>query len=154
MSAPSATLRVPAWVRRLGSLPSEVAQRALAETRDYLRDAMKRNASKGGSRGLRVRSGRLLRSIRTYLKAKPNGGGELSVGMVFYGWIHDRGAVIRAKNGGYLRFRTPDGSWHSVRQVVLPERRWARDALDDTRQQFGRYFHRALELATRPGVPA
>lgn len=146
----SAILRMPAWVRRLGEIPDAVAKEALAESRDYLRDATRKNASKGGATGLRVRSGRLLRSIRTYLKASPHGG-ELSLGMVFYGWVHDRGATIRAKNGGFLRFRTPDGRWHSVRQVVLPERRWARDALDDTRQQFGRYLHRALERATRPG---
>lgn len=146
----AATLRMPAWVRRLGQVPDQVAREALAESRDYLRDAARKNASKGGANGLRVRSGRLLRSIRTYLKASPHGG-ELSLGMVFYGWVHDRGAVIKGKNGGYLRFRTPDGSWHSVRQVVLPERRWARDALEDTRQQYGRYLFRALERATRPG---
>lgn len=149
MSKPSATLRIPGWVKRLGTLPDEITQEALAESRDYLRDAARHNASKGQANGLRVRSGRLLRSIRTYLKAKPNGG-ELSLGMVFYGWVHDRGMTIRAKNGGYLRFKTPDGSWHSVKQVVLSERRWARDALDATRKQFPRYLHRALERATRP----
>lgn len=146
----SATLRMPAWVRRLGEVPDQVAREALAESRDYLRDAARKNASKGGATGLRVRTGRLLRSIRTYLRAEPHGG-TLSLGMVFYGWVHDRGAVIKGKGGGFLRFRTPDGSWHSVRQVVLPERRWARDALEDTRQQYGRYLFRALERATRPG---
>lgn len=149
MTGSSASLRVPAWVKRLGTLPDQVAQEALAESRDFLREEARRNASKGGARGLRVRTGRLLRSIRTYLKAKP-GGGELSLGMVFYGWVHDRGATITAKNGGYLRFRTPSGSWASVRRVVLPERRWARDALDATRKQYGRYLHRAIERATRP----
>ncbi|MBZ9753179.1 hypothetical protein K7W42_20290 [Deinococcus sp. HMF7604] len=148
MTASRATLKVPGWVRRLGTLPEQVTKEALAESRDYLRDAARRNASKGGPRGLRVRTGRLLRSIRTYLKAKPNGG-ELSLGMVFYGWVHDRGATIKAKGGGLLRFRTPDGRWHAVPQVVLPERRWARDALEDTRKQYGRYLYRALERATR-----
>ncbi|MCP2015620.1 hypothetical protein L1280_002788 [Deinococcus sp. HSC-46F16] len=150
MTRPGATLRIPAWVKRLGSLPEQVTQEALAESRDFLRDKARENASKGGARGLRVRSGRLLRSIRTYLKAKPNGG-ELSLGMVFYGWVHDTGMTIRAKGGGYLHFRTPSGSWAKVRQVVLPERRWARDALDETRKQFPRYLYRALERATRPG---
>lgn len=28
------------------------------------------------------------------------------------------GGTIRAKAGGYLRFRTKDGRWHSVRQVT------------------------------------
>jgi len=150
VSAPSATLRIPAWVKRLGTLPERIAQEALADSRDFLREEARRNASKGGARGLRVRTGRLLRSIRTYLKARPNGG-ELSLGMVFYGWVHDRGMTIRPKTGRYLHFRTPSGGWAKVRQVVLPERRFARDALDATRKQYGRYLHAALERATRPG---
>lgn len=149
MTAPSASLRIPQWVRRLGTLPEQVTQEALAESRDFLRDEARHNASKGGSRGLRVRTGRLLRSIRTYLKAKPNGG-ELSLGMVFYGWVHDRGAVIVPKKAPRLRFAIPGVGWRTAMRVVLPERRWARDALDATRKQYGRYLHRALERATRP----
>ena len=145
----AATLKMPAWVKRLGQLPEQITQEALAESRDFLREEARRNASKGGARGLRVRSGRLLRSIRTYLKAKP-GGGELSLGMVFYGWVHDRGAVIVPKKAPRLRFMIPGVGWRTAMRVVLPERRWARDALEATRKQFPRYLHRALERATRP----
>lgn len=145
-----AELKIPRWVKRLGVLPNTVASEALAESRDYLRDAARHNAQKGGDRGLRVRTGRLLRSIRTYLKAKPNGG-ELSLGMVFYGWVHDRGAVIVPKKAPRLHFFIPSVGWRTAMRVVLPERRWARDALEDTRKQFPRYIHRALEQrATRP----
>ena len=148
MSA-SATLRVPAWVRRLGSLPEQVTREALAESRDFLRDKVRQNAQKGGPRGLRVRSGRLLRSIRTYLKATPQGG-ELSLGMAFYGWVHDRGAVVVPKKAGRLRFFIPGVGWRTAMRVVLPERGWARDALGETRKQYPRYLRRALERATRP----
>lgn len=143
-------MTLPRWVKRLGELPEQVTQEALAESRDFLREQARRNASKGGSRGLRVRSGRLLRSIRTYLKATPNGG-ELSLGMVFYGWVHDRGAVIVPKRAPRLRFFIPGVGWRTAMRVVLPERRWARDALDSTRKEFPRYLHRAIERATRPG---
>ena len=149
MTGPSASMTLPRWVKRLGELPEQVTQEALAESRDFLREEARRNASKGGARGLRVRSGRLLRSIRTYLKVKP-GGGELSLGMVFYGWVHDRGAVIVPKRASRLRFFIPGVGWRTAMRVVLPERRWARDALDATRKQFPRYLHRAIERATRP----
>lgn len=149
MTRPGAELKVPAWVRRLPSLLEEVTGDALAESRDFLRDEARRNASKGGPTGLRVRTGTLLRSIRTYLKAKPSGGGEVSLGMRFYGWVHDRGKVIVPKTAPYLRFRLPNGRWVSSKRVVLPERRFARDALDATRKKYPAFLRQALRRATR-----
>ena len=149
MTRPRAELRLPRWVQRLGTLPQEIVGEALEESRDFLRDKARENASKGGDRGLRVRSGRLIASLRTYLRPTSSGG-ELSLGVVSYGWVNDRGAVIRAKNAPYLRFRGMDGRWYSRKQVVIPERPWARDALEATRKEFPRYAYRALERATRP----
>lgn len=149
MTRPGAELRIPAWVKRLGELPAQITQEAMQEAREYLRVEARRNASKGGAFGLHVRSGRLINSLRTYLRAEGNKQ-TLSLGMVFYGWVQDRGAVIEAKNGGFLHFKTPEGTWRSVKQVILPERRWARDALEATRKEIPRYIYRALERATRP----
>lgn len=144
---PGAELKLPAWVERLDRLPEEATQQALSTARDFLREETQRNARKGGPRGLRVRTGALLRSIRTYLKATDADTWELSLGMKFYGWVHDTGMTIRAKNAPYLRFRTPDGSWHSVKEVFLPERRWARDAMDATVERFPGYLRQALRRA-------
>ncbi len=37
-----------------------------------------------------------------------------------YARIQDSGGTIRAKEGGWLRFMTKDGSWHTVKQVTIP----------------------------------
>ncbi len=148
MTKPSASIKVPSWVKQLDKLPVSTTQRALSESREFLRDEASRNARKGGKSGLRVRSGRLLRSIRTYLK--PNSkGGELSLGMVFYGWVHDRGAVIVPKAAPKLRFFIPGVGWRTAMRVVLPERRWARDALDATKKKYPSFLQQAIRQAVR-----
>ncbi|WP_161883851.1 hypothetical protein [Deinococcus alpinitundrae] len=147
MTRSSASIRIPAWVRKLDAIPAQAAQDALGEARKFLQAEMKKNLTKGGPSGLRVRSGRLIRSVRTYLKKTPQGG-NLSLGMAFYGWVHDRGAVIEAKTPMGLRFRTARG-WVRVMRVVLPERRFARDALDATRKVFPQYLAQALKAAAR-----
>lgn len=149
MTAPGATLRIPAWVKRLGEIPEQVTREAVADARTFLREEVRKNASKGGERGLRVRSGRLLRSIRTYLKATPNGA-ELSLGMAFYGWVHNRGAVIVPKAAPRLHFFIPGVGFRTAQRVVLPQRPFASDALEATQRAFPRYLHAALERATRP----
>lgn len=148
MTRPSATLRVPAWVRRLDTLADTVTQDALEETRSFLRDEARRNATKGGPTGLKRRTGGLLGSIRTYLKKSKNGG-SVSLGMRFYGWVNDRGAIILPKNGPYLRFQLPNGRWVSAKRVVLPERRWARDALDASAKKYPAFLRQALQRAKR-----
>jgi len=48
-----------------------------------------------------------------------------------YAAIHEYGGTIKAKNADYLVFQTPDGSWHSVKEVTIREKRYARDAMDE-----------------------
>lgn len=48
-----------------------------------------------------------------------------------YAAIHEYGGVIKPKEKDYLVFRTPDGEWHSVREVTIREKRYGRDALDE-----------------------
>ena len=45
-----------------------------------------------------------------------------------YAAIHEFGGVIRAKDGGWLRFRTKDGFWHTVKEVTIPARPYMRPA--------------------------
>jgi len=144
----SASIRIPSWVRKLDAIPAEAAQSALGEARKFLLAETKKNLSKGGSNGLRVRSGRLIRSVRTYLKKTPTGA-DLSLGMAFYGWVHDRGAVINAKTPYGLRFLIPGVGWRRAMRVMLPERRVARDALDATRKVFPQYLAQALKAAAK-----
>ncbi|QLG11739.1 HK97 gp10 family phage protein (plasmid) [Deinococcus sp. D7000] len=148
MSPNGASMIVPRWVKRLDKIPEEAAYKALNTSRDYLRDEARRNASKGGPNGLRVRSGRLLRSIRTYLKTTKTGG-ELSLGMAFYGWVHDRGAVIVPKKAGRLRFFIPGVGWRTAMRVVLPERRWARNAVEATQKKYPQFLRQAIRQAVR-----
>lgn len=148
MSGNSAIIKVPAWIKRLDRIPVEATQRALAESREFLRDEVRRNASKGGERGLHVRSGALLRSIRTYLK--PSGqGGTLSLGMRFYGWVNSRGAVITPKKAPRLRFFIPGVGWRTAMRVVIPARPFADDALSATRAKYPSFLRQALRQAAR-----
>lgn len=47
-----------------------------------------------------------------------------------YAAIHEYGGKIKPKKGRYLVFQTPDGSWHSVEEVTIREKRYARDAME------------------------
>lgn len=145
MTRSSATLQLPRWVQRLGDLPDTITREAMHDARDFLREEARRNASKGGADGLSVRSGRLLRSIRTYLR-----GNELSLGSVFYGRVQNQGALIRAKQAPYLVFNIPGVGWRRAKSVRIPARPWASDALAATRAAFPKYLHAALERFTRP----
>jgi len=63
---------------------------------------------------------------------KPDGDTAVLVGTnVEYAPIHEFGGVIKAKAGGWLRFQTKDGSWHSVKAVHMPARPFVRPAVDE-----------------------
>lgn len=48
-----------------------------------------------------------------------------------YAAIHEYGGTIRAKYASFLVFMTPDGEWHSVKEVTISEKRYARDAIEE-----------------------
>jgi len=52
-----------------------------------------------------------------------------STAVIPYARIHEYGGVITPKNGPYLRFKTPDGKWHQVKSVTIPERSYLRSSL-------------------------
>lgn len=47
---------------------------------------------------------------------------------VIYAAIHEFGGTIRAKAGKWLRFKTKDGQWHTVKEVTIPARPYMRPA--------------------------
>jgi phage gpG-like protein len=55
----------------------------------------------------------------------------ISLGTIPYARIHEFGGTIYPKNGPYLTFRTPDGEWHKVKSVTIPERSYLREALSE-----------------------
>lgn len=50
---------------------------------------------------------------------------------VRYAGVHQRGATIRAKNGGRLKFKLPGIGFVSPRQVVIPKREFLGLSADD-----------------------
>lgn len=96
---------------------------------------------------LTARSTRLIRSLSPQGGARPGGVGiseqirsiqefgKRIVGRfgskVPYAAIHEFGGVIKPKTKKYLRFRTFDGQWHSVKKVVMPARPYLNPALKD-----------------------
>lgn len=71
---------------------------------------------------LKRRTGDLATKMRT--QATRRGVHEVIAGGadVPYAAIHEFGGEIRPKRGRYLRFRTPDGAYHTVERVFIPAR--------------------------------
>lgn len=102
---------------------------------------------------LTARSTRLIRSLSPQGGARPGGVGiseqirsiqefgKRIVGRfgskVPYAAIHEFGGVIRPKTKKYLRFRTFDGKWHTVKKVVMPARAFLNPAAKDEEQRIG-----------------
>ncbi|MCB0072832.1 MAG: HK97 gp10 family phage protein [Caldilineaceae bacterium] len=101
-------------------------------------------------RGL-IDSGRLRSSVG-WLKLNDK---TVVVGVfnLVYAAIHEFGGVIRAKGGGYLRFRTKDGQWHTVKEVTIPARPYVRPAfyenVDEALGEFGRLLVEHFERIAR-----
>lgn len=70
-----------------------------------------------------------------------------------YAAIHEFGGVIKAKDGGWLRFRTKDGRWHAVKEVNIPARPYMRPAffenIDKALDVFGKLLIEHFERIAR-----
>ena len=79
---------------------------------------------------LNSRSGTLRRSIT----GNADWSGTSVVGSLgshmIYAAIHEMGGTIRARAGGYLRFKI-GSEWKTVKEVVIPERQYLRPAIVD-----------------------
>jgi hypothetical protein len=65
------------------------------------------------------------RLSRSFLVPVPGSEGDWILGAdsPVYAAIHEYGGTIRAVNAPYLVFQTPDGEWHSVKEVTIREKR-------------------------------
>jgi hypothetical protein len=73
------------------------------------------------------------RLSRSFLVPVPGPGNSFILGAdsPVYAAIHEFGGTIEPRHAEYLVFQTPDGEWHSVKQVHIREKRYARDAIEE-----------------------
>lgn len=73
------------------------------------------------------------RLSRSFLVPEIGAAGQTILGgrSPIYAAIHEYGGKIHPRDADYLTFQTPDGEWHSVKEVTIREKRYARDAIDD-----------------------
>ena len=86
---------------------------------------------------LNRRSGDLATKMRTQVVRQ--GVHEVIAGGadVPYAAIHEHGGEIRPKRGRYLRFRTPDGAFHTVEKVFIPARPYMSTGMNEFLDQKG-----------------
>lgn len=74
--------------------------------------------------------------LRTSISAVKIGPLAVKVGTnVVYGPIHEYGGEIVPRRARWLRFRTPDGEWHTVKKVTMPARPYLHPALKSKREE-------------------
>ena len=95
---------------------------------------------------LNVRTGRLRSSFGTQRARHQSGVGVYGlVGTnVVYARIHEVGGVIKPKAGKYLRFKTADGFWHTVKEVTIPARPYAAPAMREEKDYISRVIIREV----------
>lgn len=104
---------------------------------------------------LNVQTGNLRRSI-IFNPAKESGGritGSLQAGVgnkaLVYARIHELGGIIRPVRANYLRFKTADGAWHAVKQVVMPARPYMRPGVEEMRPRLTELLQERIEAYAR-----
>lgn len=72
------------------------------------------------------------RLSRSFLVPEVGAAGNTILGghSPIYAAIHEYGGTIHPKHADYLHFQTADGEWHTVSEVTISEKRYARDAID------------------------
>lgn len=134
--------KFPKWVQRLPDMPAEVTQAAMTDLRDVVLNEARNNVSKGGSRGLNVRTGNLYRNLRTRMEMTGKGA-SIRITGPFYGRVNARGAVIVPKKAPFLVFQL-GGRWVRSKRVVIPAHPWDEDALRAGQRAFPRYMQKHL----------
>ena len=93
------------------------------------------------------KSGTLKRSIHIEPIEKTKTRVVVSVGTnLEYARIQEFGGVVKAKKGPFLRFKTADGEWHSVRAVIIPAHPYLRPAFDENKRKVVREIGDALKV--------
>ena len=74
----------------------------------------------------------------------------VNLGSIPYARIHEYGGTILPKNGPYLVFKTPDGAWHKVTRVVMPERSYLRSSL----AEMAPFIEKAIRASLKKSIKA
>lgn len=103
-----------------------------------------------GRPGLNVGTGNL-RSRITWETSESDNYIDLTLGTnVVYARIHELGGTIFPKKGLYLRFKTRDGGFVTVKSVTIPKRPYLRPSIEDNVGPFQARLVNALkELANK-----
>lgn len=138
-------MKLYGWIKRyigdLSRLVDDVRAEAMQDYRTFLEDQLRQNATKGGPRGLRVRTGNLLANI--FVMLLPGGVG-VRVMIPRIGWIQNDGAIIKAKGNGYMTFYIPGVGWRRSKRIILPRRLWITDAQQAAMKHFPVSVARAM----------
>lgn len=137
-------------VARLIQARREIVYRAAIEAQNKLKQNLQ-------GRILRVRSGALLQAWSAGPVVSDDG--VRAVARVIpsrklpYLRIHEYGGTIKPRPEnklGYLRFRTPDGKWHMVREVTIPARAYVSVSIAQARPAMKKVAQQVLkEMAGR-----
>ena len=118
---------IKAFYKRINVFDRSLTE-ALSYAMLYAEGESKQSFGKHGN--LKVRTGRLRNSIQS--------GASGNVGWigtnVNYGISHENGAIIRPKNGKYLKFQIA-GQWKTVKQVIIPARPFLFPAVNDNKEK-------------------
>ena len=94
-----------------------------------------------------VVTGALRRSVRVDRGKLPR---FIEIGSdLVYAPVHEFGAKINARGGGFLTFKLRDGSFRRVRSVTIPARPWLQPALDDADRKFPTILLQEIERSAR-----
>lgn len=94
------------------------------------------------------RGGTLRRSYNIR-QAKPKKLSGMIGSKLIYAKIHEYGGIIRVKRAKYLRFKTRDGLWHSVKQVKIPARKYFSKSVEATIPKIHKIFDAMIKKAIR-----
>lgn len=146
---------VQSLINKLASLQSNIGndlEHAATKGAMVIEGAAKQNVSDQPG-GLHVRTGALRSHIGTKVVTNEPNAAEVEVGVhgIPYARIHEFGGVINASayHGGYLTFKTPDGTWHRVSRVVIPARPYMRPAIDANKDKIRNVIAADLNAAIK-----
>jgi phage gpG-like protein len=138
-------------LRELQAFPQEM-RKAIAGALDVENQMTMRHIGQNKlSRRGPTTLGRVTSTLLQSLRATPVQVGSTSVETaigtnVEYAGVHERGAVIRAKNKPYLRFNV-GGRWVQKKSVTLPARRWLSSGIEERADNYSRALGEAIERA-------
>jgi phage gpG-like protein len=136
---------------KLKNMPEEMRKQVRLTMESVVFECERITKEKLSGPVLHRRSSRLFTSIGSDVK----GSGRDTVGRfgvtkhpqgkpVVYAAIHEFGGIIRPKRKKWLRFKTKDGRWHTVKEVTMPMRSYIRSTAKEKKSWIVGRFHSML----------